>query len=702
MNSLPEENLNLPTKLINQQNLELSIDDFIENDIIYIHSATATGKTRIISKISKELKEKTNCNILSIVNLITLSREQIKTFKENEINLQNYQKGISSFIDGDGVICINSLHKISNLKNFNYANTILYIDEINDLIRCLTCNDALDSVLNLVYNVLIKLIKKCKKIIISDATINQNTINLMSSRKVNNKSLLIKNICQKWKDKKAIKINNESEFIKELKNHIRNKNYFLFGSDVCEMTTELYINLKKEFKEQEKDFILFTGSQKDITLTCATKDFEEKYVFYSPSITTGVSFYLEDVKQDQFIYISRKPQITPIGVFQMSCRTRNINNLIYYANDVKCEEMKYKNLQDVEDKYKKLIQTSEKILSLSKSVNDNDEIQIVNNTFFKLFCYEEYINGIFKTDFIQHYEDILKNSGFEIIEQGEKQNINKEEKHKMKMIKEVYEEEEIEKFTTLQFMELATEEDLKQREEGIANYPLLNSRFKLLGLENKEDIEKYKIFMTDEYALKQYFNFLGLFKTDEYIRKKETENLEQTQMTKLINSNNRKLLSLRKFEKDYHIERFTFDFEKVEIKPTTKETIIFYENTFRLKDINLLTTKGLQDFYIKMIKNICGDLPIITNEKKQIDKVRRRVYTINKDLIINLLTLCYKSNPRLKNFNLELVEKYTGLKPDLKKVKYLTKYQDEDSLITNYMFNKINYGLLVIDSRNKN
>ena len=65
------------------------------------------------------------------------------------------------------------------------------------MIRALTHNDGLDKVLNLVYTFLIKLIKECKKIIFSDATIDQNTINLLSARKTNNKMILIKNTVQK-------------------------------------------------------------------------------------------------------------------------------------------------------------------------------------------------------------------------------------------------------------------------------------------------------------------------------------------------------------------------------------------------------------------------------------------------------------------------------------------------------------------------
>jgi len=74
--NLPIEDLNVPIKFINQIKLELDINDFFNNDIVLISSGTATGKTKCIGKVSKDLKNKYKCNILSIVNLISLSSKR--------------------------------------------------------------------------------------------------------------------------------------------------------------------------------------------------------------------------------------------------------------------------------------------------------------------------------------------------------------------------------------------------------------------------------------------------------------------------------------------------------------------------------------------------------------------------------------------------------------------------------------------------
>ena len=49
------------------------------------------------------------------------------------------------------VICINSLEKIHHLSDEYFSNTILYIDEVNNLIETLTHNRTLDNCLNIVF-----------------------------------------------------------------------------------------------------------------------------------------------------------------------------------------------------------------------------------------------------------------------------------------------------------------------------------------------------------------------------------------------------------------------------------------------------------------------------------------------------------------------------------------------------------------------
>ena len=695
--NLPTEILNIETKEINQSRLDLDIEDFYNNDIILIKSITGTGKTRYIGKIANKLKAKYNCNFLSVVNLITLSREQISTFSEESgLILNDYQHDISKLEQSDGVICINSLYKLSQLKKFDISNTILYIDEVNDLVRNLTHNESLDSVSTLVYTFLIKLIKGCKKIIFSDATINKNTMNLLSSRTTNNKSFLIHNLNKKYTGTKAIKYNIEKDFLNKLRECINNKKYFLFGCCGCDEITKFFKLLIDEYPEQKKDFILITSKTK-FRPENASEDFKNKYVFYSPSITTGVSFVLKDVKQPQFIYITSNPKITPTAIYQMSSRTRNMSDLHYFCNEIKATEQQYETIKEVENKYKRMIKLNNRLMGLSKSVDENDEIKIVDNSFFKMFCYEEWLDGIFKTGFLEHYEKLLSDCGFDLEEIGtEHKTLEKEEKQLIKEMFKKMNNDEFNAFKIAKFKDIETEAEAIIQEENLKAMPHINSRCNLLNIQNEADADEYKTFLTDEHSLRHYYSFLSLFRTKEYIKEKQIEKNKDCFIVKNLSNTYSKVNLLFLFEKHYNIERLNFDFTNVdetnEINDKFKE---YYKDVFPKQTAKNFKTKyDLLKVYVNMIKNICGEIPIIKGVKQKKDKKLFYAYELNKgyndDITIKyLLKLTKLNNPSYKHFDIHLIERITGLKPDKLKTKILGDDDlDEDKKLDKHIFSK--------------
>ena len=88
--------------------------------------------------------------------------------------------------------------------------------------------------------------------------------------------------------------------------------------------------------------------------------------------------------QNQFIYISGQ-SVNPIGIYQMASRTRNMKELIYHCEDIAPQKLKCQNQAELEIKYKKMIETNDKILRLSQSINKYDETEIVENTYFNYF-----------------------------------------------------------------------------------------------------------------------------------------------------------------------------------------------------------------------------------------------------------------------------------------------------------------------------
>ena len=147
----------------------------------------------------------------------------------------------------------------------------------------------------------------------------------------------------------------------------------------------------------------------------ATEDFKDKFVFYSPKITFGVDFSV-DVPQDVFIYIAGN-SIQPSGSYQQATRCRNIKSL-YYFGEVFQQDAFYENLEDVKACIAEAVQTSKTFNTACTYIDEHDQIQVVRNTFFNLYCYNEFVRDTYETNKVKHFELILRENGFKLSSEG--------------------------------------------------------------------------------------------------------------------------------------------------------------------------------------------------------------------------------------------------------------------------------------------
>ena len=608
---LPKEDYNVETKFINQNKLDIDEEVFLNNDIIIIQSGTGTGKTKCIAKKCDIIVDDDN-KIITMVNLISLACEQIDTFKkESNTTLKDYRKIKFDNKDKENiVICINSLYKMLNYSNEFFENYVFYIDEINNLIQTLTHNQTVDKNLNLIYAVLIKIIKNCKKVILSDAIINQNVFNLLSTRKKQSKTILIRNEHKKYKDIEAIQYLDKNDFYNELKKYIEMDDYFLFGCDICALITNLYNDLLNIFKDKKDKFILIT-SETQFRIKDATGQFKNKFVFYSPSITTGINYLNLESKQTQFLYLTGE-SVKPDSAFQMASRTRNIRNLKFHIEKIKPKEMKYKNIDDVSNSYEKMIKTNDKLLNMCFSFNTDDEIQIIKNTFFKLFVYNEYIFNIYDTDYEQHFNNILKSNGFKLKTIGIDSDFELKTKSKLKKLNDETKLKLLEEFISEGFVNENLNDD-KEDNNLTLNYELYLKRCEIIGLSDdeftKDNINKYSLLIQNDKSLNNYLNFQKLLYSDELIVKKlndihkKEEGVEvNCKKTKCVNNIYTKISLLKNLENTYKFERFNFDEEKINVENSLNKDIVELINTsFRFKKTNLKTKRDVLKLYVNMI-----------------------------------------------------------------------------------------------------
>ena len=626
---------------------QLSQEIFNNYDTIIIKSTTGTGKTsntaHFINKFLESEKQtinNTTYKIMSIVSRVSLAQQHIESFKKENIFLDSYEN-IQNYEDKNIVICINSILKYSKYKPEFFNNYIVYIDEISTFTRHLTHNNQLNNILKPVYITLMKIINNCKKIIVSEALINDNVFNIIEKRKHETK-ILIKNSFKKYDGIKAIQHNDENEFLDLVMSHVKNNKYFLFGADSCDIITKY--NLKCE--EINKDDCILIKSKKKFKLNNVNEQFYKKFVFYSPSITCGIDFSIE-TKQDVFLYI-KGDTIEPCDSFQQLTRTRNINNVYYYVDSKKCELPKFNNIENCKEKLidisltyaPKTTKLKDSLINVCVSIDENDEQKFNDNTFFKLFSYNEYINDIYKTNKEAHFKNILINNGFKLSEFGETKKLKSKEE--LKDIKDKYNEKKFNEHIN---------------EIKIDN--VLEDNINFLNITEYEDKEKFKDVITDKYIKESYFNLIRYFYKPSIIETKLKDMDRNNVEYKAIYSTYHKIKLIHELEKELNIK--PFDIQKLD---EDKEIIINdnlidkINKTFKATKTNINSYNKYIEYYINKLKNLFSNIEIIKSKKIQKNNKRCVHYTIDNDILKHYFDLYFLSNNSPYNFDPYLLAKY--------------------------------------------
>ena len=139
-------------------------------------------------------------------------------------------------------------------------------------------------------------------------------------------------------------------------------------------------------------------------------------------------------------------------------------------------------------------------------IGEDDDLQIIENTFFNLYCYNEYITDCYNTHKTQHYINILLDNGFVLNTSGNECKIDKEANKNMV--------NEVNRITDELFKSyLLGDED----ERNYDKYKFINEAIKYLCLTNQpvEILMQYEQIIVDTYQLTYHDNLMKLLKTIE-------------------------------------------------------------------------------------------------------------------------------------------------------------------------------------------
>lgn len=610
-------------------------------DTIIIKSSTGTGKTTAISKLLNiHLLEDPEIKFITITDKITLSDQHAKSFN----NMNHYKYNSITTQNQKATICINSLKKISSMSDDDIEKTIFYIDEIASFIN-FTHNTTLYHDILTIYIFLMRIIKKAKKIIVSDAMINDGVFEFLKFRP-DDKKIFITNTFKRFQDVAAVRMHNEYEFIDQLKMASKIGGFFC-ASDSCNSITKLYNECIKDDPDNLEKYILIT-SNTTFTVTDASAQFLNKCVFASPKITTGLDITFSHF-QDVYIY-SKGETIDPSMIYQQTTRTRNIKTLYYYIND-KQKRAKYDNIDVLKTELKQNIKTCSALIDICQAVTEDEELLFIENIFFNLYSYNEYIKDIYDTNHKEHYETILNVEGFKISNMGDKIKLTvpdkKEQTINMMNISE----------TLLNnFLESSPAERL-----DLPEFEQIKTNIAYLKIPNNNDhIKKYSNTFMNKYEIMKHDNLIKLLQDQETINAKVSSDSANSLDVLTSEYIYNKIKMIKKIESLYNLENLNME-SLNNIKTFSKIEPYIYDSicrTFRTNKKNPETVDEFKQFYLTMVKHLTGP-NIITSKRCRTDEGERAtIYTLNEDYIKYNLDLNKFKNIYCLNFDEKFIKKY--------------------------------------------
>jgi hypothetical protein len=470
---------------------------------------------------------------------------------------------------------------------------------------------------------------------------------------------MLTNTFQKFKNVPAVRVRSEPAFLEKLVDHCNADKPFLFGSDSCDVVTKFYHRCIDRVTDPSlKGKFLLVTADTTTRIKDASKEFEGKFVFFSPKITFGVDFSV-DTPQDMFLYIKGN-SINPAGMYQQATRTRNIENLFYYGESGNGVS-RYDSKEEVEQNIEACIATSRSLATTCVYIDLNDEMQVSHNTFFHLFCHNEYVNDVYASNKVKNFEMLLEQNGFDLKVEGTPTKLSKDEKTAQKGLVEDIAEELFEEF-------LQTGDILKPKFEGL----LKNINYLSLNPTNKETLTKFKNIIINKYRVQEHDAVIRLLKSVEHVDVSLAGLQARSMDPKLLSNNNLKAKIINEFDARYGLSLFNLTklTGEGEAQGEAQMDDGFWKlvkQAFKVSRAKPSNHHEIKQLFVSIVK-AATTKDVIQGKQLKTKKDRgKTAYTLNETLIKHHLELSAFKNKSCKGFSQEVVEKF-GLTPEVLEV----------------------------------
>jgi hypothetical protein len=338
--------------------------------------------------------------------------------------------------------------------------------------------------------------------------------------------------------------------------------------------------------------------------------------------------------------------IQPTGFFQQVTRTRNIDTLYYYDQmdtlmtcmDIYPEHIEKREtikktiiesafkttLDDVKEQYRNMIHLSNTLYDVCVNLDTNDNESINENTFFELFCYNEYVKHIYNKNKLFYFNNILTENGFVLSIYGKYRELSERLVMNMKRTTNKVNDELFQ-----DYLDATSEERELDLKFNVLHEKIKN--FHLLGC-NNEKIEKLKPYLTNKFKVDEIVNINRIIKSADYISNKIILNDSETFKVKCYDDVYHKILLLHNIIGRNKMK--LFDFSCAECNITDKEyeqaKAIFKWRKEKPNDTNS-SLKFIVNIYNEFLPNNPDnpelDIIYLSSKQKRIESKRTWVYT---------------------------------------------------------------------------
>jgi hypothetical protein len=504
-------------------------------------SPTGTGKTVSSLYIFNKLIEKhPEIKILSLVCRRTQGQAHKEVFKELNFNFYmdnatgNIPKydpliwcGLRFIVQIDSV----ARYQENDFRRYLESDYILYIDEVRSVLSHIYTSFTPTMLKNRtkIIKRINDLIKNASYFIAVDADLSTYIIKNYLFNFIDEEETFIYNNTIKQETTKDLNIYYDfKNIVFKMIEEIKAGNYFVSCFDSVAKLNGIIQTIKdnlndndlKHFEENKKIYTATRGTLLNVDIN---EEWKNKYIFYSPTITTGID-YQGPEPQSVFI-ISTGFSIDAFNISQQGARCRKIKDINLYVEETG-RHLRYADFEDYKNNFldtlKKTIddhneERNKKLNIIYKDADDykelkdliQDDIYNTNEgykyremtkdekTNTNIFLYFNYINGILKNDPYFYIKLLLKKKGFNI-----KYNYNV-----VDLDVKATKKDELKRRLTL-WEEYKQGKEPEEEKQLITN---IKNKIEYLGVEGEEE-SIYIVYLLDDYK------YISLYTSIKFIK----------------------------------------------------------------------------------------------------------------------------------------------------------------------------------------